>query len=274
MRVLITGAAGRIGAVLREGLRGRYACLRLSDKRPLPDPAPDEPFVVADLTDLDAMIDVVDGIDVIVHLGATAAEDAWPVILNNNITGTFNVFEAARIQRVRRILFASTHHVVGYYPRGKRLGVDEPVRPDSRYAVSKAFGETLARLYADKHGIEVVVMRIGTFRPRPLDRRMLSAWISRRDVIDLVRCCIEAPRVHYEVVFGVSDNRRNWWDVGSARRLGYVSQDDAESFAAEIEAGIPISESAAASQFQGGSNCATEFSADLEKLLASLARRR
>lgn len=274
MRVLITGAAGRIGSVLREGLRGRYEALRLSDKRPLRGLAKGEQFVAADLTDLDAMIDVADGMDVIVHLGAIAAEDAWPVILHNNIAGTFNVFEAARIRRVRRVLFASTHHVVGYYPRGRRVGIDDPARPDSRYAVSKVFGESLGRLYADKHGIEVVAMRIGTFRPRPLDRRMLSAWISARDLTELVRCCIEAPKVHFEVVFGVSDNRRNWWDVGSARRLGYASRDDAESFAAQIEAGAPVAESPAASQFQGGSNCSSEFSADLEKLLASLSRPR
>jgi uronate dehydrogenase len=163
---------------------------------------------------------------------------------------------------------------VGYYPRGKHVRTDEPARPDSRYAVSKVFGEALGRLYADKHGIEVVVMRIGTFRPRPMDRRMLSAWISRRDMVDLARCCIEAPKVHYEVVFGVSGNRRSWWDVGSARRLGYVSQDDAESYAAEIETGPVPAETQAASQFQGGSNCSTEFSADLAKLLESIARRR
>lgn len=274
MRVLITGAAGRIGSVLREGLRGRYETLRLSDKRPVRRIANGESFVAADLTDLDAMLGVVDGIDVIVHLGAIAAEGAWPEILHNNIAGTFNLFEAARLRGVRRILFASTHHVVGYYPRGRRVGIDDPARPDSRYAVSKAFGEALGRLYADKHGIEVVTMRIGTFRPQPMDRRMLSAWISARDLVDLVRCSIEAPKVHHEVVFGVSDNRRNWWDTSSARRLGYVSRDDAESWAAQIEAGTPAPESLAASQFQGGSNCASEFSADLDKLLASLARQR
>jgi len=274
MRVVITGAAGRIGSVLREGLRGRYEALLLTDKRPISPLVEGESFMAADLTDLDAMVEAVRGTDVIVHLGAIAAEDTWPVILHNNIAGTFNVFEAARLRKVRRVLFASTHHVVGYTPRGRRVEVDDPARPDSRYAVSKVFGEALGRLYADKHGIEVIAMRIGTFRPRPLDRRMLSAWISERDLIEFVRCCIEAPRIHYEVVFGVSDNRRNWWDGGPARRLGYVSRDDAESFAAQIEAGAPAAEAPAASQFQGGNNCSAEFSADLDKLLASLARGR
>jgi len=273
-KVLITGASGRIGSVLREGLRGVYGDLRLTDLRPIADLAPGETFLTADLTDFDAMLRVVDGIDVIVHLGAVAAEDEWSRILSNNIAGTFNLFEAARQKGVRRVLFASTHHVVGYYPRGKRIGPDDPARPDSRYAVSKVFGESLGRLYADKHGLEVIAMRIGTFRPKPLDRRMLSAWISRRDMIELTRCCIEAPNVHYEVVFGVSDNRRSWWDVGSARRLGYVSQDDAEAFAPEIEAGVVMPEAMAAMQFQGGSNCSAEFTADLDKLLASLAKRR
>jgi uronate dehydrogenase len=274
VRILITGVAGRIGSVLRTDLRGHYAHLRLTDKRALPDLRDDEDFAQADLTDFDAIARVAEGIDVIVHLGATAMEDAWPTVLQNNIAGTFNIFEAARVQNVRRVIFASTHHVVGYYPRGKRVAPDDPVRPDSRYAVSKVFGESLGRLYADKHGIETIAMRIGTFQSKPLDRRQLSAWISRRDMVELTRCCIDAPKVHFEIVFGVSDNRRNWWDIGSARRLGYVSQDDAESYAAEIDTRIPKVEVQAAVQFQGGNNCATEFSADLDKLLASLTRRR
>lgn len=266
-RVLITGAAGKIGRALRQGLRGRYPLLRLSDVAPLDDAGPGEEVVYADLRDMTQVERAVAGTDAVVHLGGVPVEAEWERIHLNNIVGTYHLFEAARRHGVSRVAFASTNHVTGFYRRGRRVGPGDPVRPDSRYGVSKAFGEALARLYADKYGLGVVCLRIGSFQPRPAGIRMLSTWISPRDMVQLVKRSLEAPDIRFEIVYGVSANDRTWWDNPAAARIGYVPVDNAEAFAGKIlEAHPPGSEPEVQRSFHGGSFCALEFVGDPSRI--------
>lgn len=263
-RILITGAAGEIGTTLRHGLRGVYGLLRLADRQPLGDAGPGEDLASFDLADATALREAMRGIECVVHLGGTPREAAWEVIHENNIVGTYNVFEAARASGVRRVIFASSNHVVGYHRATRELGVEEPPRPDSRYAVSKVFGEALGRLYADKHGLSVACLRIGSFRSEPQDWRQLATWISPRDTVQLVRRYIDAPAFHFLVLYGVSANTRSRWVNPHAQQIGYVPQDDAERYAARLEPALDESDPAVACH--GGSFCALEFDGDLEAI--------
>lgn len=266
-RVLITGAAGRIGRVLRDGLAGAYPVLRLSDVADLGEARQGEEIVPADLSDLAAMEQACRDVDAVVHLGGVPEEDAWEPIHEANIVGCYNLFEAARRQGVRRIVFASSNHVIGYYRRTQRIGPDAQPRPDSRYGVSKLFGEGLGRLYADKHGISCVALRIGSFQEKPQNVRMLSTWISHRDTVQLVRRSLDAADVHFEIVYGVSDNSDDWWGNPGAGRIGYHPQDNAEMFAEEILATQkPEDEPPVERVFHGGPFCAMEFTGDLSKI--------
>ncbi|MCG8547673.1 MAG: NAD(P)-dependent oxidoreductase, partial [Alphaproteobacteria bacterium] len=190
MKVLLTGAAGTIGRVLRQGLSGQYDLLRLADISPLSDAGPGEECIEMDIGDLDAAVSACRGIDCVVHLAAIPVEpedNAWAQILPANIAGTYNVFEAARQAGAKRVVFASSNHVVGFYRRDAVADPDAAMRPDSVYGVSKVFGEALGRLYADKHGMSVACLRIGSFRERPEDRRQIATWISHRDGVQLFR---------------------------------------------------------------------------------------
>jgi uronate dehydrogenase len=224
-RVLLTGAAGRIGSCLRDGLRPLVDELVCTDLV-----AADDSFVVADLADFAAVTAAVDGVDAIVHLGAIPSEAPFADLLGPNVVGTYNLFEAARRARVRRVVFASSNHATGFYPVEQRLRGDEPVRPDTLYGVTKAYGEALGRLYADKFGLEVVCVRIGTFADEPRDARSLATWLSPGDAVRLFAACLGAPDVHFRIVYGISANRDAFWDLGPARELGYEPQDDAARF--------------------------------------------
>ena len=233
-RVLITGAAGGIGSRLRQTLKGVYPVLRLSDVASLGQAVPGEELDTTDITDLDQAERMCEGVDGIVHLGGMAGENTWDVILRLNLIGTYNVLEAARRQGVRRLIFASSNHAIGFYRRDQRIGPDVTVRPDSRYGVSKAFGEAIGSLYADKYGLEVFCIRIGNVADRPVDKRRLSIWISPRDLTQLVRIGLEHPDVKFEIVYGASDNARGWWDNSNAFRLGYAPEDRSEDRAEEV----------------------------------------
>ena len=224
-RVLITGAGGGIGRSLRETLRGVYPILRLSDRVALAPAREGEEVDRTELSDMPAVEQMVAGVDGIIHLGGISGENEWPVILEGNIIGLYNVFEAARRAGVQRIVFATSNHAVGFYPRAQKIDHRVVPRPDSRYGVSKAFGEALASLYSDKHGIGVLCTRIGNFGEKPIDKRRLSIWISPRDYTQLVRIGLEHPDIRYEIVYGVSNNRRSWYDNSNATRLGYRPQD-------------------------------------------------
>ncbi len=261
-RVLMTGAAGGIGRALRETLRGVYPVLRLSDRVPLAPARDGEEVDVTELADMGAVRRMVEGVDAIIHLGGVSAENTWESILQSNIVGIFNLFEAAREAGVRRIVFATSNHAVGFYPRKERIDHRVVPRPDSRYGVSKAFGEALGSLYSDKHGIGVFLIRIGNFGEKPIDKRRLSIWISPRDLGELIRIGIEHPDIRYEIVYGVSGNARSWYDNANAHRLGYRPQDDSEPYAEAVlaaEAGAP--QDAIAEYYQGGTFCAAEYTA-------------
>lgn len=259
-RVLITGAAGAIGSTLRAGLAGADPLLRLTDIKPVADLSAGQEFALADLTNFAAVKSVMDGIDCVVHLGGVPREGPWEAILPANIAGTYNVFEAARQSGVRRVVFASSNHVIGYHRADKTIGTDAEARPDSRYGASKVFGEALGRLYADKHGMSVACLRIGSFRARPGNTRQLATWISPRDMVRLVRRCIDAPDYHFLVLYGISNNTRARWRNPAAATIGYAPQDNAEAYAASLPAAE--ADSGPAALFHGGEFCALEFDGD------------
>ncbi|TCU11780.1 NAD-dependent epimerase/dehydratase family protein [Rhizobium sullae] len=264
-RILITGAAGKIGSTLREGMRGRYAVLRLSDIAPLDPARAGEEIMRADLTDLAEVEGAMRDVDCVVHLGAIAGEDTWDKILPHNVVGTWNVFEAARRQGVHRVIYASSHHVVGFYRRARFIDQTVAPRPDGVYGVSKVFGEAVGRLFADKHGLSVACLRIGAFRDKPADRRLLPIWLSPRDAVRLVGCCIDAPDYHFIVVYGVSNNRRNRYRNAGIESLGYRPQDDSEDYAADILS-TPDLEDAISRQFHGGLYAQMGFDGDLARI--------
>jgi uronate dehydrogenase len=264
--VLVTGAAGGIGTRLRQLLKGVYPSLRLSDVKPPADLAPDETFVAADLADMAQVESVVAGVNGIVHLGGFSVEGPWDTILQANIIGCYNLFEAARRHGVERVVFASSNHVVGFYPRQRRIGTDAAVRPDSRYGVSKAFGEALAALYAYKHGLRVTSIRIGNFGDAPVDRRRLAIWISPEDLVQLIRIGLEHPDVRHEIFYGASDNSRGWWDNSAAFRLGYRPQGRSEDHsAAALAADAKLPPDPVGGWYQGGPFCSDEFDDGIER---------
>jgi uronate dehydrogenase len=254
-KVLLTGASGALGTVLREGLKPFLHAIRLSDINPLPDPVLDtnsgEEFVAANLADKQAIIDLVQGCDAIVHFGGKAVEGHFDEVLEANIKGVYNIYEAARIHGVKRVIFASSNHAIGFHPVTTNIDSNCLQRPDSNYGVSKAYGENMARFYFDRYGIESVCLRIGSSFPKPKDRRMLVTWLSFRDLIELVRCSLACPRVDHTVVYGVSNNKCSWWDNTKAGHLGYEPQDDSEAFRAEME-NLPVDAQDPATRFQGG----------------------
>ncbi len=234
--VLITGAAGRIGGVLREGLMDNYL-LRLTDRSRIESPEAVEVHT-ADVTDVEEMAKICKGIDSIVHLaGEPSTGSSWPVVLKANIEGTYGIFEAARLAGVERIVFASSNHATGYYEKESIYTKPEMLaRPDSLYGVSKAFGEDLARFYVDEYGLKAFCLRIGSFQPNESvtnrnSDRILSTWLSYRDMVQLVRCCLESNRTNFGIYYGISNNKRAYWDIQNARdELGYFPEDNAEDF--------------------------------------------
>ncbi|WP_314222423.1 NAD-dependent epimerase/dehydratase family protein [Streptomyces zaehneri] len=238
--VLLTGAAGGLGTLMRDLLPAYGYELRLLDLRPIEG----EPrAIVADLADKDAVREAVRGVDAIVHLAGISLEAPFEKILGANIAGTYNLYEAAREEGVQRVVFASSNHAVGFTPRprdgaspeeGELIPVDTPRRPDTFYGLSKSFGEDLAQLYWDKHGLESVSVRIGSCFAEPTSVRMLSLWMSPADGARLFHAALTAENVGHTVVYGSSANTRLWWDLGTARALGYEPQDDSEPFAEKL----------------------------------------
>ncbi|AGK48364.1 3-beta hydroxysteroid dehydrogenase/isomerase family protein [Burkholderia thailandensis MSMB121] len=252
-RILLTGAAGNLGRVLRERLR-RYAdVVRVSDVAPLGDARAGEECVRCDLADAAAVDALVRDVDVIVHFGGVSAEHPFDTVLPANIAGTYHVYEAARRHGVRRIVFASSNHVTGFYEQGERIDTAALPRPDGYYGLSKAFGEQLARFYQDRYGIESVCIRIGSSFPEPKDRRMLVTWLGYDDLEQLVRRAMFVPRVGCTIVYGMSANRDAWWDNAHAAHLGYRPTQSSEPWRESIEHTLPpLADDDPVRRYQGG----------------------
>jgi uronate dehydrogenase len=239
-RLLLTGAAGGLGKVLRPRLKAYCKHLRLSDRESLGSAAEGEELVGARLEDPAAMDTLLQGVSAVVHLGGVSTEGPFEPILQANIVGVYNLYEAARRNGVKRIVFASSNHVTGFYRQDEVISPRDPMRPDGNYGVSKAFGENLSRFYFDRYGVETACMRIGSSFPEPVDRRMLSTWLSYDDLERLVVACLSAPVLGHAVVYGMSANRSVWWDNTSAAHLGFVPKDSSEPFRAQREAAQPL----------------------------------
>lgn len=239
MTLLITGAAGVVGKGLRAQFSDGAMPLRLVDRLPIPDLKPHETALVGNVFDPALLREAMQGASAVLHLAGCTSNAAMEEQIEGNVRGAYAVFEAARDAGVQRVIFASSHHVVGYYPRERRIGTDVLLRPDSRYGLTKAFGEQVGALFADKYDLRVLCIRIGYADDRPVDRRRLSIWCSWRDLAQLVRIGLAHPSLRYEVVYGVSNNTRGFFDNERAFRLGYRPQDNAEVFAAAVLDAVP-----------------------------------
>jgi uronate dehydrogenase len=252
-KVLLTGAAGALGRVLRPRLKTRCSLLRVSDVAAMEAAGAGEEVVQVSLQDRAAVLALLKGMDAVVHLGGISTEQPFDAVLQANIVGLYNVYEAARQHGVKRIVFASSNHVTGFYRADQVVDGTMPVRPDGYYGLSKAFGENLSRFYFDRYGIETVCLRIGSSFPEPKDRRMLATWLSYDDLERLVVASLTTPVVGHSIVYGMSDNARTWWDNTSARHLGFRPEDSSEPFRAAVEARQPPAEPGdPAAAFQGG----------------------
>jgi uronate dehydrogenase len=252
-RLLLTGAAGGLGKVLRESLKPSAAVLRLSDIAGMaPASGENEEVVPCDLADKAAVDALVRGCDAIAHFGGVSVERPFEEVLEANIKGTFHLYEAARRHGVGRVVFASSNHVIGFYKQSEHIDAHAARRPDGYYGLSKSFGEDLAQFYFDRWGIETVSIRIGSSFPEPLNRRMMSTWLSYRDLTTLIEKSLFTPGVKHTVVYGMSANRDVWWDNAAATHLGFVPQDGSEVFRATVEAQPPVAPNDPNAIYQGG----------------------
>ncbi len=252
-RLLITGAAGGLGSMVRPRLSQLAEILRISDIAELGEAAAHEELVNCDLADKAAVAALVDGCDGILHLGGQSVEASWPVVRDANIEGVYNLYEAARLHGKPRILFASSNHAIGFYRQTERIDADSPVRPDGLYGVSKVFGEAMARMYYEKFGIETACLRIGSCLPKPANHRMLSTWLSGDDFIRLIERVFRIPLLGCPIIYGASDNEATWWDNAGVSYLGWRPRDNSEPFRGELDAAMPQpAADAADAVYQGG----------------------
>ena len=252
-KILITGAAGRLGSELRHGLAPLAETLRVSDRVACENLSSHEEMVVCDLSDEKATMALPEGCDAVVHMGGAPLERPWQEILDSNIRGSYHIFEGARKHGVKRVIYASSVHAIGYHKIDDGIKGDATGRPDSLYGVSKCFVEALASLYYDKFGIESSCVRIFSSFPEPADRRMLWSWLSFGDCIRMISACLTAPHLGATVMAGMSDNTVKPVDTSSAGHVGYVPQDSAEGFRASVEAKTePADPNAASTRCIGG----------------------
>ena len=252
-RLLLTGASGGLGRVLRPHLRGLCDVLRVADLAPPPDPQAGEEAIGCDLADRASVREMCSGVDAIAHFGGVSVEDYFDNILRANLLGTFNLYEAARTLGIRRIAYASSSQVTGFYPTSEIVDPAMPVRPSSLYGLSKSFGENLARLFYDRYGVETVCLRIAMCFPTPTTHRMLRSYLSYRDLCTLVERSLVAPDVGHTIVYGVSANRDLLWRNPNAAKIGWTPQDSSEPFRAAVEAATPAPDPAdVQNRFHGG----------------------
>lgn len=230
-RILLTGAAGGLGKVLRERIKPWAEVVRLSDIADMGEAQAGEELVRCDLSDKAAVLALLEGVDAVLHFGGISTEAPFEPIMQANILGVANLYEAAHKHGVKRMVFASSNHAIGYYRTTDMLDANMPTRPDSMYGISKVFGEQMSRYYYDRFGLETVCIRIGSSFPQPANKRMMSTYLSYDDLTELLRCSLFAPRVGHTIVFGMSDNDSVWWDNRYAAHLGYRPKDSSSKFA-------------------------------------------
>jgi len=255
-RLLLTGAAGGLGKVLRETLRPYAKVIRLSDIAPMePAAGEHEEVMQCNLADKAAVHALCEGVDAIAHFGGVSVERPFEEILEANIRGVFHIYEAARKHGIKRVVFASSNHVIGFHKQTETIDASAPRRPDSYYGLSKSYGEDMASFYFDRYGIETVSIRIGSSFPEPLNRRMMSTYLSYRDLTSLIERSLFTPDVKHTVVYGASANRDGWWDNHMAAHLGFTPQDTSEAFREKIEQQPPYAANDPALIYQGGAFC-------------------
>lgn len=258
-RWAMTGAAGSVGRHLRTSLTGLFDELILLDLNEIDDPAPHERALVADLRDLNGLTDALAGVDGIIHLGGLADEADFHDLAEVNIVGTYHLLEAARLNAVRRVVYASSNRATGFYPTTHVVSPDHPYRPDGLYGVTKAATEALGRLYVDKFGLEVSCLRIGSFEEVPTTPRELHTWLSPDDCTAAFRAAVEAPYT-FTTFYAVSNNTQLWWDLASGNAIGFEPRDNAEAYASSIS-GEPI-------EPQGGTFATADFTLSRQKHVA------
>ena len=275
MKIALTGAAGGLGSVIRKEFVIRGVNLRSSARKKLTPLVANEDLCIADLRDAEAVDRLLVGVDVLIHMGGTSVERPLDEIIDNNLRGLVAIYDGAKRQGVKRLLFASSNHTIGMYKttEPQRLPLDCAVRPDGFYGLSKVWGEHIARIYWDKHGIETLCVRIGTCLERPTEFRHLSTWLSHEDLFQLIDLCTDHQALGFQVVWGVSNNTRSYWDNTQASSLGYKPISNAEDWAAEILAKENLL-SPTAQQFQGGAFALFDYTApeQREKALESQDR--
>lgn len=250
MRVLVTGAAGSIGRVLVVGLTDRGHDVVGLDLVPPPE-GDDRPWHQVDCSDPDAVRAVFaeEHLDAVVHLAGNPDETSLPDALASHCVTTAALLDAAVAHDVRRFVYASSNHAVGHTPRVERLSVETRLRPDTFYGVGKVAAEALLSLYADRHGIDALACRIGSFAAEPSSTRHLSTWLSHDDCVRMVEACLTTPAPGFAVLYGISANTRAWWDLEPGFALGYRPLDDAEEFADRIP--VAASDAAAVAHVGG-----------------------
>jgi uronate dehydrogenase len=230
-RLLLTGAAGGIGKILRDRIKPWADIVRVSDIADLGPAREGEEVMQCDLADGAAVRELVQGVDAVLHFGGISTDHPFEPIMQANILGVYNLYAAVHQLGVKRVIYASSSHVVGFYRTTETVDAESPPRPDGFYGVSKCFGEALSRYYYDRFGIETVCLRIGSSHPQPKTRRMMTTYLSYDDLVELVRCSLFTPRVDHTIAFGTSDNAASWWDNRHAAHLGYRPADSAQKFA-------------------------------------------
>jgi uronate dehydrogenase len=252
-RILLTGAAGGLGRQLRERIKPWADVVVLSDLADCGPAGEGEEVIQCDLADKAAVLKLMEGVEAVLHFGGISVEAPFEDINQANIIGVANLYEAVHKCGVKRVIFASSNHTMGYYKTTDLVDASMPLRPDGMYGISKVFGESMSRFYWDRFGIETVCLRIGSCFPEPKDKRMMSTYLSLDDLVEALRCSLFARRVGHTIAFGVSDNDSKWWDDRYAKHLGFVAKDSSAPFAHKFpdSAAYPDADDVTAT-YQGG----------------------
>jgi len=243
--VVITGAAGKIGRLLRRRLAHPGRTLRLIDIVPVEpaEPGEDVEIITSTLADPSSVDGMFTGADAVIHLGGQSRESDIDDVLENNAYATYCVFDAVRQAGVRRVIYASSNHAAGFYDRTdappEGWPADVEGRPDTLYGWSKVAGEAMASLYADRYGLDVICPRIGMSMPQPSDVRSLGLWLSPDDATRLFEACLAVEAPGFRRIWGISRNTRRFLSLAEGEALGYYPKDDSEAYAAEVLKGQP-----------------------------------